>query len=351
MAPDNPGTTAVIEIIAGDGTVTPMRTNTLRMDVCEAGFHHTGEVGFLINEETLPGFEAIRHDFEIRAQGSDLVLYRSVKPEIHLQERIFRFEMQAMPYAMTEAAWSRNFALYYSAVERHPFDTLRWILSSPDAPSIALSGRINLPRYEHYLRQHNFKFVAMLRDPYEELAERILFSRYARSANANPELRHHMTGFEGLEHVSRRINLAVPSTIPEAFAYMSDKQIHELSNPVVTALTCNMDEYPTRLHVEVALNRLATMDLVGVRSRYPHFKSTLAAVIGRDILPDEPTKIESVSALVPHLREVKLLKSMFKLDELLYQYTQEAVDRALKMSPSTPPSEHDFPKVSELDDA
>lgn len=337
MSPDNPGAVSHVEIVAGDGTVTKMRTNVVRPDVRDAGFHHTGEVGFIINDETLPGFNKIANDFEIRAPDSGLVLFRPFKPEFHLAERVFRFEMQAMPYADVESAWSKNFALYYNALERYPFDTLRWILSSPNAESIALSGRISLTRYEHFLREHNFRFIALLKDPFEELAERLLFVRYAKSANAKPELLSHLVGLEGLEQVSRRINLAVPTTIPEAFAYLSDKQLHELSNPVVKALTCSVDEYPTRLHVEVALNRLATMDLVGVRSNYGQFKSVLSTLISRDILPEQSPAIGSVAGLTEVLRDVKVVKSMLKFDELLYRLTQEAVDRSFRPSVSLSP--------------
>ncbi len=329
FAPDNPSTPSAVDIVTGDGTVTRMRTNHLRPDVRDAGFHHTGEVGFEINPDTFPGFNEVADHLEIRAPDSDLKLFRSFRPGEHLQARIFRFEMQAMPYAAVEAGWQSNFALYYNAIERHPFDTLRWILCSPDAPSVALSGRINLARYEHFLREHNFKFVTLLRDPYEELAERLLFVRYAKSANAKPEFRNHLSGIESLEHVSRRINLAVPNTTGEALAYLSEKQIFELSNPLVKALACAPEEPPRRLHVELALNRLATMDLVGARPSYDLFKYALEGMLSRDILPAELQTISSVAELAQVLREEKLVKSMLKYDEILFQFAKEAIDRAL----------------------
>jgi hypothetical protein len=338
LVPENPDTPSVIDIVSKDGTITKLNSNLARPDVRNAGFHHTGDVGYFINDYTYPGFSDTKDEMEVRDPDSGLVLYRSFNPERHLADRIFRYETQAMPYNAAEASWANNFALYYNALERHPFDTLRWIIESPSAPSIALSGRINFARYEPFLRYTNYKFIALLRDPYEELAERILFMRYATSPESPPELKNHLTGLEGIDVVSRRINLAVPSTIGEAFAYLSEKHVQELSNPVVTSLTCGLDEHPSGPHVELALNKLSTFDLVGVRSRYHHFRDALSTLLSRDVLPAEQASIESVHALVPLLREVKVLKSMFKLDELLYQYTQEAVDRAMKLAPLSKPS-------------
>jgi hypothetical protein len=332
MAPNNPAVVSEIDILKPDGSTVRMKHNTVRTDVRDAGFHHTGSVGYQIDEKSLPGLSKIIDDLEIRDPESGLVLFRSFKPSIHIPERIFRFEMQAMPYATMEAAWSRNFALYYNALERYPFDTLRWMLCSPDAESIALSGRINLSRYEYFMREHNFKFVALLKDPLEELAERILFVRYAKSSPSKAALAQYLTGLDGLDIVARRIDLTNPNSIPEAFAYLSDKQVHELSNPLVKTIACNPDEYPTRLHVEVALNRLAGMDLVGVRSNFAQFKTALSGLLSRDILPDHPATITSVAELAQSLKEVKLVRSLLKFDTLLYHFAEEAVDRAVGLS-------------------
>lgn len=335
MAPDNPSTVPHVEIVKPDKSIVNMKYNDERPDVRDAGFHHTGSVGFHLDETTFPGLENIIDDIEIRDAASGLVLFRSYKPEAHLAERVFRFEMQAMPYTSFEDAWSRNFALYYSALERHPFDTLRWVLCSPHAESVALSGRLSISRYEHFLREFQYKFITLLKDPIEELAERLLFIRYVKSSDANAHLSQHLTGLEGLEIVARRMDLSNPNSVAEAFSYISEKQLNELSNPIVKLLACGLDEHPTRLHVELALNRLATMDLVGVRSNFAHFKSALTTLISRDILPPSlPKEIDSIAELTRTLREVKVVHSLLKLDVTLYQYAQEAVDRAIRIEQS-----------------
>lgn len=350
LVPDNPGTVPVIEIVAPDGAVTRMRTNQVRLDVRDGGFHHTGEVGFLINDDTYEGYSSVSGELEIREPSTGLVLYRSVNPDQHLLERVFRYETQVMPYGPAEASWSENFALYYNAIERYPFDTLRWILESEKAPSVALSGRINVARWEPFFRHYDYKTITLLRDPFEELAERLLFLRFASSSEAPADLKKHLSGLEGLDVVARRINLAVPSTIGEAFSYLTDKHIHELSNPIVKSLTCGFDEHPRRQHVELALNKLSTFDLVGVRSRYDYYRDALTNLLSRDIIPEQTLSIESTSALVPLLREVKIVRSMFKFDELLYEYTQEAVDRAIKLTPlSTPLAASQFASTTNIE--
>ena len=336
MAPDNPSTVPHVEVAVPGKPAVKMKYNIERGDVRDAGFHHTGSVGFVFNETTFPGLSRAIDDLEIRDPDSGLVLFKSFKPTTHLSDRVFRFEMQAMPYTTLESAWSDNFALYYNALERHPFDTLRWILCSPHAESVALSGRLSISRYEHFLREFKYKFVTLLKDPIEELAERLLFIRYAKTAKSNTTLSKHLSGLDGLEIVARRMDLSNPNSIAEAFSYISEKQLSELSNPLVRLLACGDDEYPTRLHVELALSRLATMDLVGVRSHFIHFKTALATLLSRDILPESiPDPLSSVVELTRILRDIKVATTMLKHDVMLYGFVQDAVGRAADISQKT----------------
>lgn len=352
MAPSNPSTVPHVEVALPGAPAVTVKYNVERADVRDAGFHHTGSVGFIFNESTFPGLEHAIDDVEIRDPESGLVLFKSFKPGVHLADRVFRFEMQVMPYTKLEEAWSSNFALYYNALESHPFDTLRWILCSPHAPSVALSGRLSISRYEHFLREFSFKFITMLKDPVEELAERLLFIRYVKTATDNSALSKHLSGLDGLEIVARRMDLSNPNSIEEAFSYISDKQLSELSNPLVRLIACSEDEYPTRLHVELALRRLATMDLVGVRSHFTHFKTALTTLLSRDILPDAmPAPLNSVLELARLLREMKVVNAMLKHDVSLYKFVQAAVGRASELSSGAASSNQPSVQLSGADAA
>jgi hypothetical protein len=329
VAPDNPSTVPVVEIIKPNGEVIELATNFPRPDVKEAGIHHSGDIGFNINARTVPGVDI--ENIEIRDKHTSILLYRPFRPEKHLKVRLCRFEMQAMPNAAIEALWERRFQFYYNTIERYPLDTMFGILQNPGSESIMLAGRFSLFRYEHLLRGADYKMVALLRDPIEELAERLLFVRYATSSNNYETFRHYLTGLDGLTLVARRLDLSQPETINEAFAYLPEKQRAELSNPLTRALACNINEDPASVHVEFALARLSALDLVGLRSQYDIFKQALAKLIGTDILGDrQPVNISEASRLAVQLAKSPVVQSLTALDVRLYKYVETAIKRAVE---------------------
>jgi hypothetical protein len=329
VSPDNPSTVPVVEIQQADGSVFEFETNIFREDVRDAGIHHSGEVGFVINSQTIPGIDVDK--IEIRDKHTSILLYRPPNKSMHLPMRVARFEMQAMPQAQMEAVWDSRFQLYYNVMERYPLDTAFGILNSDSSKSISLTGRFSLFRYEHLLRAADYKIIALLRDPIEELAERLLFVRYATATNNADKFRHYLTGLDGLALVARRLDLSEPATINEAFAYLPDKQRNELANPLTRALGCNVNEDPTSAHIEFALTRLSALDLVGTRSNFDKYKGALAKLLGTDILGErQPVTISEATKLAAHLKKSPIVQSLTALDVKLYNYVETAIKRAVE---------------------
>lgn len=337
LSPDNPTDTPRIRITRPDGTSQEMEANVFRQDLVDVKIHPTGQAGLIINQKTLPDLADFIEEIEIRDATTGVLLFRNFREKDHLHTKILRFEMQAMPYASIEAAWNRHFALYYNAVERYPFETLFGILNNPVTKSIALSGRPNLARYEQLFRDRDYKLVTLLRDPYEELAERLLFLRYALSPSAPGHFRDHLSDFFDLRSVTQRFDPSKLATLAESFAYLSERQLTDLSNPLVKSLACNVeDPIPRSHHVEIALNRLSTFDLVGTRLHFEVFKNSLAEIAGAPILgQEELVTMELLKPIAEELRNIKLVRSLISLDTKLYEYAVEAVKRALSPSSSS----------------
>ncbi len=335
VVPDNPATVPRVQIIRPDGSISELETNTPRPDVRDRGFHRTGDVGFTIHEGHFPDLGSIIDNIQIRDVHTGVLLYRPFHENAHLPIKIFRFEMQAMPYAGIEAIWDRNFSLYYNAVERYPFETMFGILNNPAARSIALSGRSSLQRYEHFLREREYKIVALLRNPLEELAERLLFVHYAHSPHAPSRFNEHLSGLEPLTRVAQRMNLERLESLTEAFGILSERQRMELSNPLIRSLVCGPDEFPLHHHVDLSLGRLSSMDLVGLRPHYREFSAMLSDVLGRDILSDTPlTDVSWVPLIAAELGRIKSVRALVALDLELYELAEEAVRRAIGLSAS-----------------
>jgi hypothetical protein len=331
VCPDNPSTVPRIQIIRPDATVAELETNVFRPDVRDRGHHHTGHVGFNIDPSVFPDLAGMIDHIQIRDFHTGVLLYRAYDSATHLPLKVFRFEPQAMPYAHIEALWDKNFALYYNAVERYPFDTMFGILNNPSARSIALSGRASLQRYEHFFRERDYKIVALLRDPFEELAERLLFIRYALAPQSPKAFDDHLTGLQSLGPAVRKMNLDDLKSVDAMFAMLTNKQKAALTNPLVRALACQADEMPRKHHVEVALTRLATMDLVGVRPCFTHFSDALARLLGRNLLAGAaPSGISWTERLAKKLSGMRAARSLIAFDLQVYQLTLGAVRRVIE---------------------
>jgi len=331
VSPDNPATIPQIQIIRPDGTHAELQTNAFRPDVKDRDLHKTGHVGFEINDSLFPDLSSMIDKIEIRDVHTGVLLYRPYDASVHVPMKIFRFEAQAMPYAHIEAVWNKNFSLYYNAVERYPFETMFGILNNPAAQSIALAGRPSLLRYEHYLREREYKIIALLRNPLEELAERLLFIRYALSPQSPTTFRAHLTGLDRLHPVAKAVDLNKFSSLKQAFSLLTDRQRTQLANPLVRALACNVDETPRKPHVELALTKLSSMDLVGTRPHHHQFKTMLAEMIGRDLFGNNPLPDMSWTLQVAEeLGKIRSVRSLVALDLELYQLVSRAVERAIE---------------------
>lgn len=343
VTPDNPSIPPAVVIETPEGKKIEFQTNAPRPDVKAAGVHHTGEVGFYIAPPHVPGLKNIEN-LVIRDAYTGILLYREIQAEKHISKRVLRFEMQALPHDDVEDRWDSSFQLYYNGIERLPYETMFGVLNNPAIPSIAIAGRINLMRYEHLLKQCNYHVITLLRDPIEEFAERIMLAKLASQPDLATKYRHHMSGLEGYAMIARRADLEKPDTVIEAIAQLNDRQMDELANPLTRSISCLIGEAPRSEHVEIALARLSTMHLVGIRKQYESFRSSLSELLGRDVMgPDAAETSEIVKELAHEIRDVKLVRVMNTLDTKLYNYVETAVNRALETttienSPSTAPS-------------
>ena len=330
LSPDNPGAVPRIRILRPDSTVAELEANVIRPDVRDQGLHPTGHNGFAINDTVFPDLAGMIDQIEIRDADTGVLLYRPFKEEKHVPLKVLRFEPQAMPYAQIESIWDSHFSLYYNAAERYPFETMFGVLNNPATKSISISGRLNYGQYEHYFRDRDYKIISLLRHPLEEMAERLLFIRYALAPQSPVSFDAHLTGLRCLGPVAQRITLDRMESIDECLARLSAEQKTALSNPMIKALACKPGEVPRKRHVQVALSKLAAMDLVGVRTRYDQFKHMMAELIGRDILANSvQPEISWARRVSEQLRKLKSAQSLVSLDMQLYELVERAVGRVV----------------------
>jgi hypothetical protein len=330
VLPDNPSAMPRIKISGPGASFIELEANSLRTDLRDSGYHETGMAGFVIDDKVFPYLSEVIDEIEIRESESNTLVYRRFQPGGHLPIKLLRLELRAMPDPETENLFAKHFALYYGAAQRYPQDTLFGILNNSAIKSIYVSGHPNYQQYEQVLRDREYKIIMLIRNPYEEMAERLLFARYASNPNAPAFVADHMYGLGPLKEMVKDVKFDDIGSLRAAFNAMTDPQKQTLNNPLVRALACSLDERPKAAHVEIALSKLSRMDLVGLRNRFGEFKSILPELLGVDVFGNhELTNLSWVTQIVEQLSDIKQVRNLIALDLDLYSFAEEAVTEAL----------------------
>jgi hypothetical protein len=330
VLPDNPKVIPSIKVLTPNGRSIQVKANVQRPDLKARGAHDTGMVGFALTKESHADVIEFIDQIEIREAQTNAIIFRRFQKDTHVEQKLFRFELRAMPDPQLESLFAKRFTYAYGVVQRHTQDTFLGIFNNPAAKSIYVSGCPNYQQYEHLLRERGYKIVSLIRNPYEEMAERLLFARYATSPQAPPFVADHILGLKPLIGMVKAINFGDTESIRAAFDSMTPQQRGVLNNPLVRTLVCAADQRPKIGHVAVALSKLSHMDLVGIHSRFGEFKSVLREVLGIDVLEShELTSLSWVQRVAERLPEIKQAKHLVSLDMELYSYAEEAIREAL----------------------
>ncbi|PWB82708.1 MAG: hypothetical protein C3F11_10525 [Methylocystaceae bacterium] len=329
LAPDNPSAAPKLIVITPGGGEFEVQAGLPRPDIRDLGIHNTGMVGFDVNATVVPNLGEI-DDVEILEAESRLPIYRRFRIDRHVERKLFLFDCSVVPQRRIIAAANKHFTLNYTNSEKYSFETMLVIINNSFNKSIFISGRSNSNRYASYLADAGYVTAAMLRDPFEELAERLLLLRLLSKSDAAYLLPTFITGITPLVDFARDLPFDDQRALIAAFRRATDAQREAMTSPMTRTFGCNVDEFPERRHVSIALENLARMDLVGTRSRFRVFSRLLADLIGADLMgQDEPVTFDTVRTFAATLSRVGPVTDVLEHDLALYSYAEEAMDAAL----------------------
>lgn len=332
VVPDNPSAVPQLLVSINGGQTVSVKAGHMRPDIKALGLHRTGLVGFGIDERNCPGLTAAP-SVRIWEKESQALVYGRFDPAHHIELKVLYYELSVMPQTRLTANLQRHFAMPYEAVERYSFDTLYAIINNQSGKSIYLGGRPHFKRYQHLLADRGFTAVTMLRDPYEEMAERLLFARYASRPSTPRHLLRHLGGLAALVELASAFDVSSEQATTVAFKTLTPEHERVLANPFVRALACDFDEPAERKHVGIALDNLASMNLVGLRQRFDTFKSMLQELLGADLVGDaEPVAVSLVPQIAEKLARIDKVKSLLSFDVLLYNLARDAIRKAVAIT-------------------
>jgi hypothetical protein len=132
-------------------------------------------------------------------------------------------------------------------------------------------------------------------------------------------------GLAPLVELMRATDLADLNALQAAIRALTKEQAAAIANPLVKALACSGDDAPERRHVALALDGLATMNLVGTHARFDDFRNSLSELLKEPVLqghqPDiSPVAREAASVLA----RMELVRKLLALDLALHSYIEDA---------------------------
>jgi len=295
-----------------------------------AGRHATGRCGFTIDESMIADL-ATREDLELYDQETNILIYRRRAPARMTQQRIFRLETHLIPLWRLDDRLERYFQFFHKGIERHGRETATQVFLLNNSSSLYLSGRLTFRAYENYVNE-TFNCVTILRDPYMELAERLLALKVVRKLTRELPLlgdRDMMAFGPAIEFAEAIEN--DEKVLHRAFASMPTAAIASLTNPVTRQLAArNPDEVPTKGAVASALSTLSSFAIVGIKERQDMFLAQLADMLAVDpkTLPAMPELTKTVE-LADELRRVPEAGLLIEQDLEVYHLVKAAIEEAL----------------------
>ncbi len=330
LAPDNPSQTPKFIISIPGRDEIEISANRLRADIRDFGLHSTGQCGFCIGPDIVPDLAHLP-DLEIIEGDNHLPIYRRLQPD-HVERKIFLFDCTLIPQRRILQEIKNRFSLSYFNSERNGLETTIALIANPFCKSIFISGRSLLLRYNDLLKEKGYLRMALLREPHEELAERLYFLNFlVKEGSADSSYAGYTTGVKSLLEFAANLPFNDQKALTSAFRGTTELQRRELMSPMTKVFGCDVDEMPKNANVSRALDALADFDVVGTRERFPLFKDLVtAAAGGANIFGDEePVFFQSVKTLAESLAKIGIVNDLLADDLALFKYVDEAIGESL----------------------
>ncbi len=306
LVPDSGNTAATVRV-TGSGTELATVTANERRDGISA--RHSGLCGFNIGVDTVPEL-ASHSDLEIHDIATGILVYRRRTPAMVDDTTMFRLETHLLPLWRIDDALEPYFQHWYKGIDRQGLETSTQTFNLKSR-SMFISGRLLVKNFELYLTQ-NIKAVAMFRDPYDELAERlIILKNIGQQAQELLGPRDALTYASVIGSLEELERFDEPS-LKRFFRRSPPEIFTTLANPFLRQIVAHtMDEPLTSSSIATALGSLAAFELVGLRSEPTEFSHGLCHLLGLDeaTLPvmSEYSRVTEVGARLREIRDAELL--------------------------------------------
>lgn len=332
LVPDGFAEQPRIAVFDGTQALAELDCAELRDAVRTSGRHASGMVGFRLDDTVIPGLADRKH-LTIRDARSGLLVYRrgdqGWKPR-----RIVRLEMQMVPSVALDKALEPHFQYAVTRVERYGLETALQVFHLDSVKSIYLSGKLQIRSFEHFL-ERGFEVVALLPEPYYQMAESILFlKRFPTFPKSLFGPRDALVLGPAAEHFAE-VDLNSAKSLRAALKSLDPATARLMKAPLTRQLTTTLsDEEPDRNSVAAALDIMSRFAVTGLRMHPETFVLPVA-----ELLAIEPHSLpvadphSAISAVADLLRDIPQAELLLELDLVIYHFASQAIASGMAQQP------------------
>lgn len=293
-----------------------------------SGRHSTGLVGFLLDDNNVPGIQYIRN-LRIADAKTKMQIYQRFLVEEHLAHKFIRVDTQLLPHRDIDRFFENKFQYYRKGINLLSHETAIQMFELLCGVSIYVSGRILLRSFESYL-DRDFKSAILINDPYYEFAERLfILSRFKSISTKLLSERDQFGMYNAIEYFEN-LDLDDPTEIKRAVTKAPKIVLEILESPLTRQLvTTRHDEKIDRRAVSAALDMLSRIDIVSLAREPEDYSASICSVLG---VPHETIKVpqqhERIRNLADVLREIHLAEIILEKDLILYHFLEKSIQSA-----------------------
>lgn len=328
IIPDGFSDEASIRVSDIDGDIIVLPCDKMRQAVVDSGRHASGLVGFRLDDSIIKGI-AERKTLAIHDVKTGLLIYRRPQVEKPVQMKIIRLETQLLPMIKFDMFCGHHFQYQLPSIERFGHETALQAFHLNAVKSIYLSGRLLLRNYEEFLDK-GFKAIALLSDPFYELALRIfLLKRMATTKISFLGDRDQILLAPAAEHFAET-KLDDDISIRNALKKAPEKVRNTLMSPMTRQLACTFPEQvTTHSDVAPAIDLLSRFAVVGHSSDILGFQNAVGELfdIPVDDLPLPPRHL-AIEELSARLKTLQIAEQLLEQDLIFDHYVRHAMRSA-----------------------
>ena len=316
LMPDNPAATPRIIVHLDREHRVAVEAFVDRPLLKEQGLHNTGICGFVADELNCPGIGAAA-DLKITDGENNVLIYRRHQGDDLIERKFLQTRNAVVSRFQRRRGADRPLPDAVSGVGTSaggddPVD----FRHSVHELDLRLGPNF-LALWEPLLHDRGFKIGILLRDPFEEMSERLLILKWASTLEAAPSANALMPILQTCVGAVREIDFSNAAALNELLSHPSDELRALLNNPLVYQLAApNAFDPPPSPASAAALDSLAEFDAVGLREDVDSFLALVGAVLDlpQPLPPVSLAPSKTVVGFAGALREMSAARNLIQQD-------------------------------------